>query len=126
MVAKMKKIQFYFLILLSVLLPVTLYAGEISEIPVPNMVTMVDLGADTCVPCKLMAPILEKMESEYKERAAIIFIDIAKNRDQAKKYGIRVIPTQIFYGKNGKEHSRHLGFMSEEEIKEKLDMLLTD
>ena len=111
---------------MSVFLPATVYAGEPPEIPVLNMVTMVDLGADTCVPCKLMAPILEKLEPEYQGRAAIIFIDVGKDADQAKKYGIRLIPTQIFYGKNGKEHSRHLGFMSEQEIKEKLDMLLAE
>jgi thioredoxin len=122
----MKKMQFYFLVLLIGIFPVTVHAGETPEIPVRNMVTMVDLGADKCVPCKLMAPILEKLEPEYKGRAAIIFIDVWKDVEQAKKFGIRVIPTQIFYGKSGKERSRHLGFMSEEEIREQLDMLLAE
>jgi thioredoxin 1 len=126
MVEKMKKIHCYFCILLLLFFSVSAHAGETPEIPVRNMVTMVDLGADTCVPCKLMAPILEKLESEYKGRAAIVFVDVWKDMDQAKKHGIRVIPTQIFYGKNGKERSRHLGFMSEEEIREQLDMLLAN
>lgn len=122
----MKKTQFYFWIILLGIFSVSAHAEETPEIPVRNMVTMVDLGADTCVPCKLMAPILEKLESEYKGRAAIVIIDVWKDMDQAKKHGVRVIPTQIFYGKNGEERSRHLGFMSEEEIRGQLDMLLTD
>jgi thioredoxin 1 len=95
------------------------------DIPVKGMVTMVDLGANRCVPCKLMAPIIEKLEHEYKGKAAIVFIDVWKNPDQAKKYGISTIPTQIFYDKNGKEQSRHVGFMSEVDIKKQLDTLLS-
>ncbi len=94
------------------------------EIPVKDTVTLVDLGASTCVPCKMMAPILEKLEEEYRGRAAIIFIDVWKNVEEARKYGIRAIPTQILYDVSGKERYRHIGFWSEREIKETLDLLL--
>jgi thioredoxin len=100
------------------------HASEENEIPVKNMVTMVDLGADKCIPCKLMAPILEKLEVEYKGNAAIVFIDVWKNSEQAGKYGIRSIPTQIFFDKSGQERYRHVGFMEEKEIKKQLDLLL--
>jgi thioredoxin 1 len=90
--------------------------GTPPEVPVKNMVTMVDLGAKSCVPCKMMAPILEKLEKDYKGRAAIVFLDVWKDPDQAKRFGISVIPTQIFYDKQGKEILRHTGFMSEEAI----------
>lgn len=90
--------------------------GKSPEIPVKGMVTMVDLGAKSCVPCKLMAPIMEKLEKDYKGKAAIIFIDVWKEPDQAKRFGIRAIPTQIFYDKEGKETYRHEGFLSEEAI----------
>jgi len=90
--------------------------GKPPDVPVKGMVTMVDLGAKSCVPCKMMAPILEKLEKEYKGRAAIVFIDVWKHPDQAKQFGIRVIPTQIFYDSQGKELLRHTGFMSEEAI----------
>jgi thioredoxin 1 len=90
--------------------------GKPPDVPVKNMVTMVDLGAKSCVPCKLMAPILEKLEKDYKGRAAIVFLDVWKDPDQAKRFGISVIPTQIFYDKQGKEVLRHSGFMSEEAI----------
>jgi len=97
---------------------VAVYAepGTPPEVPVKGMVTMVDLGANSCVPCKMMAPILEKLEKDYKGKAAIIVIDVWKDPSQSKKYGIRVIPTQIFYDKEGKEVLRHVGFMSERAI----------
>ena len=102
-------------------------AGEkYAAIPVKNMVTMVDLGAHKCIPCKMMAPILEKMEKEYKGRAAIVFIDVWQDRSQAKKYGIRAIPTQIFFDKSGKEVYRHVGFMAEDAIVKQLGKMGVD
>jgi thioredoxin 1 len=93
------------------------------EIPVKEMVTMVDLGAKSCIPCKMMAPIMEKLEKDYKGRAAILFIDVWKEPDQAKRFGISIIPTQIFFDKQGKEVFRHKGFMSEEAIVTQLKKL---
>ena len=77
---------------------------------------MLDLGADKCIPCKMMAPIIEELQKEYAGRASIIFIDVWKHREQAERFGIRVIPTQIFYDKDGKEVSRHMGFLDKESI----------
>ena len=88
----------------------------IPDLPVKGMVTMVDVGAKACIPCKMMAPIMEKMEKVYQGKAAIIFIDVWKYREQAERFGISAIPTQIFYDANGKETYRHIGFMSEEAI----------
>jgi thioredoxin 1 len=90
--------------------------GKPPDVPVKGMVTLVDLGAKSCIPCKMMAPIMEKLEKDYKGKAAILFIDVWKDPDQAKRFGISVIPTQIFYDKQGKEVLRHKGFMSEEAI----------
>jgi thioredoxin 1 len=90
--------------------------GTPPDVPVKGMVTMVDLGAKSCVPCKMMAPIMEKLEKDYQGKAAIIFIDVWKDPDQAKRFGIQTIPTQIFYDKQGNEVLRHKGFMSEEAI----------
>ena len=85
-------------------------------VPVKGMVTMIDLGADSCIPCKLMAPILKKLKKEYDRQAAIVFIDVWKHKGQSRRFGIRAIPTQIFFDKEGKETYRHLGFMSEKAI----------
>jgi thioredoxin 1 len=88
----------------------------LSKLPVSGMVTMIDLGAKKCIPCKLMAPIMEKLESKYKDKAAIVFIDVWEHHDQAGRFGIRAIPTQIFYDASGKEVFRHEGFMAEKDI----------
>lgn len=93
---------------------------DFEKLPVKGMVTMIDLGATECVPCKMMAPIMKKVEAAYQGKAVIAFIDVWKNRDQAPKYGIRAIPTQIFFDPSGKEVYRHLGFMSEEDIVKQL------
>lgn len=91
-------------------------AGEFNNLPVKGMVTMIDLGAKKCIPCKMMAPIMEKMEKVYKGKAVIAFIDVWEHREPVNRFGIRSIPTQIFFDKNGKEVYRHVGFMSEEKI----------
>jgi len=95
----------------------------IPEAPVPGKVTMVDLGAKSCIPCKMMAPIMEELEKEYQDRAAIVFIDVWANPQAAPKYGIRAIPTQIFYSAEGKEMARHEGFMDKASIVAELEKL---
>jgi thioredoxin 1 len=95
-------------------------------LPVPGTVTMIDLGAHSCIPCKMMAPIMEKVEKKYKGRAAIVFIDVWEYPQEPQKYGIRAIPTQIFYDHTGKEVYRHEGYYPEENIVHILDKLLAD
>ena len=77
---------------------------------------LLDLGADKCIPCKMMAPILEGMKKEYAGRMNVEFIDVWKNPDAGKHYGIEMIPTQIFYDANDKELFRHTGFFGKEDI----------
>ena len=86
------------------------------NVPVKGMVTMVDLGAASCIPCKMMAPILNKLEKRYQGKAAVVFIDLRYNREAIQQFGVRAIPTQIFFDKAGKEVYRHVGFMSEDAI----------
>ena len=83
---------------------------------VENLPRLVDLGADKCIPCKMMAPMLKELKTEYKDRLEVAFIDVWKKPDEAKKYGIKIIPTQIFYDASGKELFRHEGFFSKEDI----------
>jgi thioredoxin 1 len=99
-------------------------ASPLPEVPVMNTVTMLDLGAKSCIPCKMMIPVLDAVEKDYAGRAAIIFIDVWENREQSQKYGLRAIPTQIFYDKQGKEAFRHEGFLDKKAISEILDKLL--
>jgi len=102
------------------------HSRDFSKVPVKGMVTMVDLGAKKCISCKMMAPIIEKMEKVYRDKAAIVFIDVWENREQAGRFGIQAIPTQIFFDSEGKEVHRHMGFMSEKEIMAQLKKMGVD
>jgi thioredoxin 1 len=84
--------------------------------PAEALPRLVDLGADKCIPCKMMAPILVELKSEYEGTFKVEFIDVWKNPDEAPKYGIKLIPTQIFFDASGKELFRHEGFYSKEDI----------
>jgi thioredoxin 1 len=90
--------------------------GEHMEATAGALPRLVDLGANTCIPCKMMAPILEELKEEYRGALVVEVIDIRENQQAAKDYGIRVIPTQIFLDASGKEFFRHEGFMSKEAI----------
>ncbi|MFC1572397.1 thioredoxin family protein [Candidatus Eisenbacteria bacterium] len=79
-----------------------------------NLPRLVDLGSTKCIPCKKMAPILEEMRSEYAGRLIVEVIDARRDRTTAMLYGIRLIPTQIFYDASGKELFRHEGFYGKE------------
>ena len=77
---------------------------------------LVDLGADKCIPCKMMAPVLKELKTEYAGRMEVEFIDVWKNPDAGKPYKIKLIPTQVFFDASGKERFRHEGFFGKEDI----------
>jgi thioredoxin 1 len=77
---------------------------------------LIDLGADKCIPCKMMAPILEGLKKEYAGRMDVEFIDVWKNPKAGKQYGIEMIPPQIFFDTSGTELFRHTGFFGKEDI----------
>jgi thioredoxin 1 len=79
-------------------------------------IEFVELGSVNCIPCKKMQPIMKSIESKYKGLVKVTFHDVWKDNAPAKKYGIDLIPTQVFLDANGKELMRHQGFYAEEEI----------
>ena len=87
------------------------WAAEPSKLP-----KLIDLGADKCIPCKAMAPILKDLKAEYAGRMDVEFIDVWKTPDAGKAYKIKLIPTQIFFDASGKERFRHEGFFAREDI----------
>ena len=91
--------------------------------PAKAIPRLVDVGAKTCIPCKLMAPILEELKKEYAGRLQVDFLDLSINTDYAGQYKVRVIPTQIFYNATGKDLFRHEGFYSKEDILVKFKQL---
>ena len=80
-------------------------------------------GRGTCIPCKMMKPILDELKATYKGRAEVFIFDIDEYSDLTEQYGINLIPTQIFFDKAGKEVMRHEGFFPKEEIVNKLKEL---
>jgi len=77
---------------------------------------LVDLGADRCIPCKMMAPILEELRREYAGVFEVEIIDVWKNPEEVNRFGLKGIPTQIFLDAAGQELYRHMGFLSKKDI----------
>ena len=77
---------------------------------------MLELGSVSCVPCKMMEPVLEQLRATFGDALEVEFIDIWKNQEVGQQYGIRAIPTQIFFDANGNEIFRHQGFFPYEDI----------
>jgi thioredoxin 1 len=81
-------------------------------------VTFVELGSVKCIPCRQMQPVMKAIEEKYRGQVNVVFYDVWKEDQRAygKKYGVRIIPTQVFLDKEGKEFFRHEGFFPESEI----------
>ena len=101
-------------------------AEVVPGLPVKDTVTLVDVGSATCVPCRLMAPLLEELKEEYKGRAEVVFVDVydPANAGKAKALKVMVLPTQIFYDRQGREVFRNIGFLDKKSMAAKLDELL--
>jgi len=81
-----------------------------------HKVTFIELGADKCIPCKAMQPVMLEIAQEYKGMIQVVFYDVWKTPKYAKNYGIQMIPTQVFIDMNGEEIFRHVGFYAKKEI----------
>ena len=81
-----------------------------------HKVTFIELGAERCIPCKAMQPIMKEIAAEYAGKIQVVFYDVWKDSRPARKYGIQLIPTQVFIDRNGIEIFRHVGFYEKNEI----------
>ncbi|BCR03712.1 hypothetical protein DESUT3_07810 [Desulfuromonas versatilis] len=97
-----------FIGLLVLVLPCTVFSEALPR--------LVDVGADRCIPCIKMAPVLEQLREDLAGKLEVVFIDAWKSREEAASYGVKMIPTQIFYAADGRELFRHTGFYGREEI----------
>ena len=86
---------------------------------------LMDLGSTSCIPCKQMAPVLAELKKDYAGRFDVEFVDVGlkENVPLAQKYAIKLIPTQMFFGKDGKELWRHEGFLGKDDILAKWEEL---
>lgn len=105
-----------YIILLVMFSAIVVLAQNSSE--VKPKVTFVELGSVNCIPCKQMKPVMEAIEKNYGEQVKVIFYDVwtKEHKQYAKKYKVRLIPTQVFLDEKGKEIHRHEGFYPESEI----------
>lgn len=91
-----------------------------AEVTLP---TMVEVGSETCIPCRAMVPVLAELRRDYAGKLRVVFINFEKETAAAEKYGVKMIPTQIFLDQDGKELFRHEGFYAKVEIDAKLQEL---
>ena len=78
--------------------------------------TLVDFGANSCVPCRQLRPILKEVSKEYSGKAEVLVIDVYKYQNLARQHKIMVIPTLVFFDSKGKEAFRHVGVLDKEKI----------
>jgi thioredoxin 1 len=81
---------------------------------------LVDFGANSCLPCRQMRPILKEISKEYAGKTEVLIIDVYKYQNLARQYKILLIPTLVFFDPKGKEVFRHLGPLDKEKIVAKL------
>jgi thioredoxin 1 len=88
------------------------------------LVTFVEIGAARCIPCKAMQPIMKAVAEEYKGQVKVVFHDVwtPQGKTDGMKYNIRMIPTQVFLDKNGREYFRHEGYFPKDDLVKVLKM----
>lgn len=87
-------------------------------------VTFLELGAESCIPCKMMKPIMRDIAAEYPGVVEVIFHDLYRDREVGQRWNVLVMPTQVFLDSEGREFFRHEGFYPKDELKEMLDNYL--
>lgn len=104
-------------------------ATEITEANFEELVlnsdkpVLVDFWAEWCGPCRLIAPIVEEMSHEYAGKAVIAKVDVDTNNAIASQFGIRNIPTILFF-KNGQVADKQVGAVAKSTLVNKLNALL--
>jgi thioredoxin 1 len=84
---------------------------------------IVDFWAEWCGPCRMVGPIVEEVGVDYEGRAVVTKVDVDSNPGITAKYGIRNIPTILFF-KNGEVADKQVGAVPKSTIVAKLDALL--
>jgi thioredoxin 1 len=107
-----------YLLLLFLVLAISITSYPQKKTDAKPEVTFIELGSVNCIPCKMMQPVMKSVEEKYGTQVKVIFYDVWKTdqKKYAHQYGIKLIPTQVFLDKNGKEFFRHEGFYPEAEI----------
>ncbi|MBQ9900680.1 MAG: thioredoxin [Acholeplasmatales bacterium] len=89
---------------------------ELNEVVNNNKKVLVDVYATWCGPCKMLAPIVNKVSEDVSD-LTVVKIDIDENEDIAAKYGVEAIPTLLVFN-NGELVNKNVGFIPENKVKE--------
>jgi thioredoxin 1 len=81
---------------------------------------LVDFGANSCLPCRELRPVLKEIAAEHSEKAKILVIDVYKHQNLAREHKVLMLPTLVFFDSKGKETFRNVGIMEKEKIIGKL------
>ncbi|OGD26609.1 MAG: hypothetical protein A2Y56_09675 [Candidatus Aminicenantes bacterium RBG_13_63_10] len=81
-----------------------------------HKVTFIEIGADRCIPCQQMQPIMREIAAEHPKTVRVVFYDVWKDPAAARFYGVQLIPTQVFIDSSGREIFRHVGLYPKEQI----------
>lgn len=110
----MKKLFLFILLACSAVV----YGQDKKQEVAKPQITFVELGSTTCIPCKQMQPVMAAIEKKYGAQVQVVFYDVNKeeNKKISEHYKVKLIPTQVFLDKDGKEFFRHQGFYPEKEI----------
>jgi len=92
--------------------------GVPASIAAKPLVTFVELGSVNCVPCRAMQPVMDEVKARFPDTVEVLFYDVWTKEGQpyGRHYAIRLIPTQVFLDKDGKEYYRHEGFLPFDEV----------
>lgn len=84
--------------------------------PAKPLPTLLEVGSTTCIPCRMMVPILAELRKEYAGQLRVEVADFYADEAIAERHHVRVLPTQIFLDAAGKVIFRHEGFFPKEDI----------
>jgi thioredoxin 1 len=94
--------------------------GDFKKVLTDGKPFLVDFGANSCLPCRQMRPILKEVEKDYSGKVHVLVIDVYKYQDLGREYKIQLLPTLVFFDSKGKEAFRHVGVLDKEKIVAKL------
>lgn len=110
--------KIYFVILIGLLFIGCSESDNNTTNPTTESIKMIELGADDCIPCQKMQPVLKSLDERYGDNLTVEFIDVYKEPEKAAPHNIKAMPTQVFLNDAGEEIHRHIGFYPEDEIDE--------